>query len=70
MDRANSIYPIEPEPGYDYIPAGVKNRNKIDAQLDDIYGQDKNESVTPKSTRIQEARIYRTIQQLKGLEKN
>lgn len=38
---------------------------KVDLNLD----LTKDESVTPRSTRIQEAKIYRTIQQLKGLEK-
>ena len=39
--------------------------SKVDINLD----LTKDESVTPRSTRIQEAKIYRTIQQLKGLEK-
>ena len=41
----------------------------VEMSFDEDGIEPKNESVTSKSTRIQESRIYRTIQELKGLEK-
>ena len=44
--------------------------NYIEQYFDEDGIEPKNESVIRRSTRIREARMYRTIQQLKGLEKN
>ena len=46
-----------------------KQADKLLDKYSDEQDNKKTESVTPRSTRIQEAKIYRTIQQLKGLEK-
>jgi hypothetical protein len=53
-------------------------KNQLFKQLEDVYAgkktakssKSKNESVTSRSTRIQEAKMYRTIQELKGLERD
>ena len=44
--------------------------NYIEQYFDEDGIEPKNESVASRSTRIQEVKMYRTIQQLKGLEKN
>ena len=44
--------------------------NYIEQYFDEDGIEPKNESVIRRSTRIRESRMYRTIQQLKGLEKN
>jgi len=46
-----------------------KTLNYNNQVKDGVTLTSKKESVTPRSTRIQEAKIYRTIQELKGLEK-
>ena len=66
----------------DQVAKGKMKQSKMDKSLHpedprmsdqgrkkEYASQNYGESVTPRSTRIQEAKIYRTIQQLKGLEK-
>jgi len=51
-------------------PTSAKNfASYIEQYFDEDGVKPKNESIISRSTRIQEAKIYRTIQQLKGLEK-
>ena len=64
----------DPETMEEYI-SGKDEDGDLQAGMDQIkkeYEDDPNvyESVTPNSTRIQEARIYKTIQELRALEKN
>jgi hypothetical protein len=49
------------------IEKTLNNQNKV---KDGVTLVSKNESATPRSTRIQEAKMYRTIQELKGLERD
>lgn len=48
------------------IERSLNYQNKV---KDGVTLKSKKESVTPRSARIQEAKMYRTIQELKGLEK-
>ena len=51
-------------------PTSAKNfASYIEQYFDEDGIEPKNESVTSRSVRIQEAKMYRTIQELKGLEK-
>ena len=51
-------------------PTSAKNfASYIEQYFDEDGIEPKNESITSRSTRIQEAKIYRTIQELKGLER-
>jgi len=68
-----------PETGEKWTPEDIKSdkeyfksqmRDELDQAEKDREEDEANESVIPRSTRIQEARMYQTIQQLKGLEKN
>ena len=48
----------------------VDAKNDMKKHVENIWDKDHQaESVAPRSARIQEAKMYQTIQELKGLEK-
>tara|TARA_R110001599_G_scaffold151172_1_gene335774 strand:+ start:219 stop:1109 length:891 start_codon:yes stop_codon:yes gene_type:complete len=64
VDKKDAIKAIED------VDQSVDAKNDMKKHVENIWDKDHQaESVTPRSTRIQEAKMYQTIQELKGLEK-